>query len=180
MRRQQQQTWRRRQGGANRRRRGFTLMEVMITLFLLVGMGLMFGAVIPLQARSAHISNTYNQASLLCQHKIDQLRGAGFGSLNFAGLLNRGIIDDTSAAGLISSPYRFTVTDQLAADAGAATGFFPAGSTGTIDVRDYSAINASTPAGQLAYVTVTVRWTTTTGTTRSCTAATLISQAPYP
>ena len=47
-------------------------------------------------------------------------------------------------------------------------------------VARFRTINASTPAGQLAYVTVTVRWTTTTGTTRSCTAATLISQAPYP
>lgn len=67
------------------------------------------------------------------------MRGIGYGRLNYRELLNAGIIDMPHT----SSPYRFTVVDQL-------NTFYPQ-ATGTIAVTDFNA--------NIRRVTVTITWT---------------------
>lgn len=155
----------------NRTRRGqgagFTLMEIVLALTIFTMMTLMFAAVFPIAVRGAQFSNYYNQATLLGQHKIDQIRSAGFSvlqdptgsqSTSTSSLVSRNIIDSNSLSGS-TVPYTaaFTAIDNLASS-GTVQGLFPAGSTGTLSVVDYHTLNAAVPANKVDYVTVTINW----------------------
>ncbi len=140
--------------------RGFTLIEVSLALIVFLMMTLMFAAVFPTALRAAKFSNNYSQAAQIAQHKIDQMRAAGVSNLTAAGLQNQGITDSTAnpPSGL---PFTasFTSVDAIANDGNNNHGYFPVGSTGTITVQDYHAINAAIPAGQMDYATVLLNWT---------------------
>ncbi len=73
-------------------------------------------------------------------------------------LSSLGIVDGQNADG----SFDFTTVDNLTSS-GTTQGYFPAGSTGSITIQDYSATPAGSaagaPAGILAYVTVTIAWT---------------------
>lgn len=125
------------------RRRGFTLVEVMFSLIVLLMMTFVFAACFPLADRQATYASNYAQATFLAQHKIDELRTAGYDQLNYSSLISEGVID----AAPTTSPYSFTSTDNL-------TSFFPNGSTGTITV----VADPNAPAGTEDDVTVTVTW----------------------
>lgn len=139
---------------------GFTLIEVSLALIVFLMMTLMFAAVFPMALRAAKFSNNYAQAAQIAQHKIDQMRAAGVGNLNYTGLSGRGIIDPAPNV----SPYTFTGVDALAND-GSNHGYFPLGSTGTITVQDYhdfqtaAGVTPTVPLGVMDYVTVTLNWT---------------------
>ena len=98
----------------SRRQRGFTIMEVVLAMTVFLMMVLMFAAAFPLTVRAAQFSSNYAQATQLAQHKIDQLRAAGYGSLNGAALAGTGIINSaTPVANPAGSPtgstsYSFT------------------------------------------------------------------------
>ena len=62
-----------------------------MTVFMM--MTLVFAAVFPVALRGAQFSNNYAQAALLAQHKIDQLRAAGFSKMDYTDLNNLGIVD---------------------------------------------------------------------------------------
>ena len=143
-----------------RRQRGFTLMEVALSLIIFTMMTLMFGAVLPIAVRGAKHGNNYSQAAALAQRKVDQLRAVGYGRLfdNSAGtaknqLLAQNIINDQNGTSdpINGGSYDFTAIDHLTGNGG----FFPPGSTGTIAISPY----AGTPAGQMAQVKVTITWT---------------------
>ncbi len=142
-----------------RRQRGFTLLEVTLSLIIFTMMTLMFGAVLPIAVRGANHGNNYSQAAALAQRKIDQLRVAGYSRLfdNGGGsaltqLSNQNIVDgQNGASGAGGGAYDFTTQDHLTG----AGGFFPAGSTGTITVAH------DAQAAGVAQVTVTINWTGT-------------------
>jgi prepilin-type N-terminal cleavage/methylation domain-containing protein len=138
--------------------RGFTLAEVALSLIVFAMMSLVFSAVFPIAIKSAHYSNYYSQAALIAQHKIDQMRSAGFGKLDCTDLVSLGIVDNvTNECG---PSYSFAQADNLSGSNGQA-GFFPAGTTGTISIVDYSTLpNVSNPppAGNVYIVTVNVTW----------------------
>ena len=135
-----------------RRRRdrqgGFTLIEVALALVIFVMMALLFAAVFPVAVRGAQQSNNYDQAALLAQHKIDQLRAAGFGNLDSTDLVRLGIVDSAPT----TSPYSFTATDDLLGGSGG-NGYFPPGTTGTITIGPYGGTGGSVDA-----VTITISW----------------------
>ena len=140
-----------------RRRRGFTVLEVTLALIIFTMMTLLFGAVLPMAARSTKHSGSYSLATALAQRKIDQLRVAGYSRL-FDGsdgtalskLLAQKVVSSQTAAGV----YDFTPLDHLVGDGG----IFPPGSTGTLTVADgYNGV----PAGNVAVVTVKISWTGT-------------------
>ncbi len=140
---------------------GFTLAEVMLALVILAMMTIMFGAVFPMAVRGAQYSGNYTQAASLAQHKLDQLRGAGYTQLfiptGSTGLISRNLInavnpDDTAQV----RSYDFTTSDALVSD-GVTRGYYPLGSRGTITVAPYT--SGGVPAGALAWVTVTISWT---------------------
>ena len=145
-----------------RRQRGFTLMELVLSLIIFTMMTLMFGAVLPVAVHGAQHGDNYSQAAAIAQRKIDQLRAAGFnrlfdggGGSALAQLSAQNVVDGqigpTNPAG---GTYDFTTIDHLTG----AGGFFPAGSTGTITINNsYNGV----PAGNVAQITVTINWTGT-------------------
>lgn len=90
--------------------RGFTLIEVMVSLVVFAATSLVFAASVPLAEKASHVNGQYTQATSLCQHKIDQLRAVGYGRLNYLELSDAGIIDSSP----ISQPFSFAVVDEVA------------------------------------------------------------------
>jgi type II secretory pathway pseudopilin PulG len=96
-------------GGYSRRRRGFQLLEVIIATLLLSMAGTIFIALYPTATRSSRLVTSYSQAVSMVQHKADQLRAVGYGSLDYTNLHNSGLIDDSAK----TSPFRFEVVDKI-------------------------------------------------------------------
>ncbi|MGI4789838.1 MAG: type IV pilus modification PilV family protein [Janthinobacterium lividum] len=145
--------------------RGFTITEVALALIIFAMMTIMFAAVFPMTVRGAQYSGNYSQAAMLTQHKMDQIRSAGFGSLTRTALQNLSIIDTTQPSGYPASvtggtTYSFTTADTLVNN-GTGQGYFPPGSVGTVTICDYAALHPSSgvPTGKMDYVTVTLTWT---------------------
>ncbi len=111
----------------------------MFAIFVVAASAMIFSALIPPAVKSEKMTASHQQAISIVQHKIDQMRGVGYGRLTYAEMLDAGIID----ASHTSSPYRFTVVDQL-------NNFYPS-ATGTIAVADFDA--------NIRRVTVTITWT---------------------
>jgi type II secretory pathway pseudopilin PulG len=159
---------------------GFTLLETVFALIIFAMMGLVFSAVLPVSLRGARMNSHYAQAAALAQHKIAQIRAAGFASAqNPATLAGLGILDSGSATSL-AVPYTagFTASDHLGADS-AGNGIYPAGTTATVAVTDYAALNPSVPAGTVDCVTVTVQWPQSAVSGGSYTLSGLIIQSPH-
>jgi prepilin-type N-terminal cleavage/methylation domain-containing protein len=92
------------------RNRGFTLIEVMLSLMVFVVLTLIFAAAVPVAHKTAKMSGQYSQALSLCQHKIDQLRAVGYGRIDYDELSDAGIIDDSPSY----PPFSFVGVDQVA------------------------------------------------------------------
>ena len=89
---------------------GFTLIEVMVSVFILSAIALMFAVTIPAAKKAAYMNGQYAQAASLCQHKIDELRAIGPGRMDSAQELRDAQVIDTTPT---SSPYSFTALDNL-------------------------------------------------------------------
>ena len=142
-----------------RRQQGFTLLETVFALTIFTMIAVLFSAILPVSQREARSNAEYAQAAALVQHKIAQMRAAGFSSLqNPSSLAALGIIDSGSATSQ-TVPYTasFLASDHLAAGTGG-SGLFPAAATATIRVADYSSLNAAVPAGTVDNVTVALSW----------------------
>jgi type II secretory pathway pseudopilin PulG len=132
--------------------RGFTLAEVALAMIVFLMMTLMFAAVFPIAIRASHYSNNNAQAALLAQHKIDQLRSAGIGNLNYASLQHLGVVDQSTTE--TGPTYSFATADNL-------NSFFPSPATGQISIVDYSTISEvspAPPAGTVYVATITISW----------------------
>jgi len=128
---------------------GFTLIEVLLALAMLVVLTFVFTACATASRKVAKMNGQYSQAISLCQHKIDQLRAVGYGRVNYTELEDAEIIDGTPT----SSPYSFKVVDDVAA-------YLPS-PTATVRVQ-------SIASNQLK-VTATVTWRNTTYQTKTST-----------
>lgn len=117
---------------------GYTLIEVVVALFLTTLGAVMFGALMPMASKTSRMVGNYQQASSLVQHKVDQLRAVGYGRLTYTELRTAGIIDASPTV----PPYRFTGVDGLSS-------IYPQ-ATGTIDVTDYSS--------SIKRITVSLTW----------------------
>jgi prepilin-type N-terminal cleavage/methylation domain-containing protein len=141
----------------NKTRRGFTLVELTISLFVFGMMIMLFGATFPVATRAGHVGANYAQASLLAQQKVDQMRDLGFAGMNGSSLLGRSIIDSSTKNA--DGSYSFTIVDDLV-DNGTAVGYFPAGSTGKLWIgQALTSAGANAPSlAQAVQVTVTIAW----------------------
>jgi expansin (peptidoglycan-binding protein) len=128
-------------------------------MIIFLMMIIMFAAVFPLAVRGAIFSNNYAQAVALCQHKMDQLRDAGWNKMDYTDLNGDGVVD-TAAAGNqnIANGLSFVTTDNLAS-------FYPAGCTGTLKVTT----DANVAANTVDDVKITMTWTTGNGGSSSYT-----------
>lgn len=121
-------------------RRGFTLLEVMISMMTLAAIAIIFAGSVVLAEKTAHVNGQYAQAISLCQHKIDQIRAVGFGRLNYVELNDAGIVDDSPN----TSPFRFAQVDDVAS-------YLPSPSVCSVDV-------SPTNDPDINSVTVTLTW----------------------
>lgn len=162
---------------APRRRTGFTLIEMMIALFVFGMMVTLFGALMPIAGLGSRSSGSYAQAALLAQHKVDQVRQGGFHNLTGSQLVNMGIIDANAdgtpmttavPSGLPAgtTSYSFTAVDTLV-DSGTNKGYFPTGAQGVISLSPaLSGQGGSAPqVAQALQVTVTLTWPKSVGAT---------------
>jgi prepilin-type N-terminal cleavage/methylation domain-containing protein len=94
-------------------RPGFTLVEVVIALFVFALLMLVFSGSISVSMRASRLNSQYIQATSLCQHKIDQLRAVGFGRIDYTNLRNysgNAIIDSSPT----TQPFSFVTEDKIA------------------------------------------------------------------
>jgi len=184
------------QQNAQRRQRrpsinaGFTIAEVALSMIIFVMMTLMFAAVFPMAVRGAHFSSNYAQAATISQHKLDQLRAAGYGRLfnptGDNGLASLSIIDSPQPTGYPitgggATTYSFTTADNLVSS-GTSRGYFPGGSVGTVTIQDYNTFNtgAGVAGGTLAYVTVKIAWSGASLAPSNYRVSTIIAKAAQP
>jgi type II secretory pathway pseudopilin PulG len=148
--------------------RGFTLVEVGLSLGIFSMMLLMFGAIFPLALRASQMSNDYMQAETLVQQKLDDARQAGYSNLNTTGLQGAQVIDNPQPSGYpstsgTSTTYSFTSADNLA-------NYFPAGVVGTLTVTP----DANAPSGTAYDVSANIAWSGEGNLSRSFSATTKI------
>lgn len=98
----------------------------------------MFYALMPMASKTGKMVGNSSQAASLVQHKIDQLRGVGYGRLTYKELANAGIIDLSPGA----SPFSFKTVDNL--------GSLYTNPVATVTVSDYTT--------DIRQVTVTMTW----------------------
>lgn len=124
---------------AGRHRRGITSLEILFAVTLVFAASMMYVALVPSALKTERMMANHQQATSLLQHKVDQLRGVGYGRLTYDELKDAGIIDATPT----SSPYRFNTVDRL-------TDYYKA-ATGTITITDFDTNNKR--------VVLTLTWT---------------------
>lgn len=128
-----------------RRRRvaGFTLAEVVLSIFLLAVVAVVFGALYPTSQRLGGNTKWRATALLLAERRMEAIKLLGYGNLTYDGLRAYGLID----ASPNTSPFSFTNTDSAQNESPAR--LLPQG-TGEIVVEDV--------AWDVKRVTVRVRW----------------------
>jgi prepilin-type N-terminal cleavage/methylation domain-containing protein len=162
---------------ANNRRskcRGFTIMEVVLAMTILLLMVTLYGAVAPICLQATRASGDYSMVEAVAHHKIEQLRGCGFNNITQTELASLAIIDSTQPTGYPnnaptgfpggSTAYSFTTADNL-------TGFLPSNATGIMTV----APDPNAPSGQAYDVNITITWKSATSPTRSYTDCAIIA-----
>ncbi len=125
---------------ATRRRKtaGFTFTEAIVGIFIVALSAAIYCSLLPMAFKTGKMVGNSNQASSLVQHKIDQMRGVGWGRLTYKELSNAGIVDASPNA----APFNFKTVDNLSA--------IYVTPTATIDVADYNT--------EIKKVTVTLTW----------------------
>ncbi|MEN6358031.1 MAG: prepilin-type N-terminal cleavage/methylation domain-containing protein [Armatimonadota bacterium] len=93
--------------------RGFTLVEVAVSLLAFSVVVVIFASSVLMAEKSAHVNGQYAQAISLCQHKIDQARAVGFGQLNDESLLTGEIVDSVIGDSVYSFADQDSVADYL-------------------------------------------------------------------
>jgi type II secretory pathway pseudopilin PulG len=122
-----------------RRRKGFTLLEAVLAIFVLAATATVFFAMLPTAVKTGKMVGNHQQAASLVQHKIDQLRGIGYGRLTYNEMRDAGVIDSDA----IASPFTFETVDGLDA--------IFVEPNATIAIEDFST--------EVKQVTVTLTWT---------------------
>lgn len=145
------------------------LIEIIFSLFLFMMMALMFAAVIPVATRSSRYSSSYAMAAQIAQHKIDQIRDAGYAKCNGTQLAALNLIDSATpveSAGTAET-FAFTNRDNLLA-------YFPNGATGTVTTDNYAP--SSTGTGfNIRQVTITITWRDAGGPTSTFSTSALVA-----
>jgi prepilin-type N-terminal cleavage/methylation domain-containing protein len=134
---------------------GFSLLEVMVAALILALTATAFAALYPQAHQLRSRAENMTRATMLAQHKIEQLRNLAFTDLNYEALRVANVID----ASPTSSPYTFTEIDSLTND-------LPQGS-GTLTIVEQEE--------NLVRVDVTVSWDGAVSSATSVTTSTYIA-----
>lgn len=119
-------------------KRGASLLDAVVTLFLVGLIGLMFSAIFPAATACSRQAQEYKVAVALAQRKMEQVRSLRYELLTPSVLRVNGAIDSSVGA----SPYAFTTADSLPSKL--------TQGTGDLGIQSLS--------DSLKQVTVTVSW----------------------
>lgn len=144
-----------------KRQRGFSLIEVLIAIFLVVMCSMIVVATMPIATASREKADLMSKATGIAQKQIEALRGVGYPNLVPSRMLTLGLID--SMTPVATNTYSFTNADTLAFDSPAQV--LPSG-TGRVMVEQVDF--------DLRRVTVTITYSDR-GTTRTSRLATLVA-----
>ncbi len=112
------------------RRRGFSLIEVLIAIFLVVTCMLIVVSTMPISTASRAKADLSSKAIGLAQKQLEALKGVGYPNLTPSQLFAKGLIDSSSA--VETNTYSFTGADGAANDSPAMV--LPAG-TGRVTIE---------------------------------------------
>lgn len=143
-----------------RRRRAFTLMEVVLSIFLLAVVAVIFGALFPIGQRLSGGAKWRAVALMLAERRMEAVKLLGYGNLTYDGLRAYGLIDTSPN----TSPFSFTNTDDASNESPAK--MLPQG-TGQIVVEDV--------AWDVKRVIVRVSWQDVNGRTQTVELRTLVT-----
>ena len=129
-----------------RRNRGFSLIEVLLAIFLVALSALMVGATMPVANVSRAKANLEDKAMGLAQKQLEAIRGLGYSNASPTQLYSYGLIDSTST--IATNTYSFSNSDSAALDSPAR--ILPGGS-GKVLIEQVDL--------DLRRVIVTVSWT---------------------
>jgi type II secretory pathway pseudopilin PulG len=152
----------------SRKMRGIGMIEVLFSLFIFVMMTLMFAAVVPAAVRNSRYTSSYAQAVQLAQHKIDQVRDAGFAKCDGASLNTLGVIDSATPiyTNGTTNRYSFTTRDNLLS-------YFPAGATGTLTISPWEP-SYNGASYTIMHVQIDLAWRDAGGAASSYSTATVV------
>lgn len=142
-------------------RRGFSLVETLIAIFLVVTCMLVVVATMPLATASRAKADLLSRATGLAQKQIEAMRGVGYPNLTGTQMASYGLVD--SGTPIATNTYSFTNADSLANDSPARV--LPSG-TGTVMVEQVDV--------DLRRITVVVTYRDR-GTTRTVRLGTLVA-----
>jgi prepilin-type N-terminal cleavage/methylation domain-containing protein len=97
-----------------RRGKAFTLIEVLIALFLLVMCAFIVSASMPIANASRSKANDLNKAMSLAQKEMEAIRGVGYPGITPDVLVAKGLLD--SATAVTPNTYSFTNSDKVVRD----------------------------------------------------------------
>lgn len=144
-----------------KRRKGFTFIEVVLAIFLVVTSATIALATMPLSTSSRVKADLNNRATSLAQKQLEAIRGRGYANATASQLYAVGLIDNTTE--ITTNTYAFTNNDSAALDNPAKV--LPSG-TGTVKVEQVDL--------DLRRITVTVNWVDR-GVNRSLVVGTLVA-----
>jgi len=123
-------------------------LDVMVGIFLLAVVALVYSATIGAAVVSRAKADERTKASAIINRHIESCRNLGYGNLNYSSLVYYNLIDSTPT----SAPYSFTNAGPTASDRVSAI------------LRDgQGTINITDPTTTIRRITVTVTWTSRTG-----------------
>ena len=143
------------------RKRAFSLIEVLLAIFLVALSALLVGATMPVASVSRAKANFQDKAMGMAQKQLEAIRGLGYSNASPTQLFSYGLIDSTSA--IAANTYSFTNSDSTSLDN--PSRILPSGS-GKVMIEQVDL--------DLRRVTVTVSWSDR-GTVKSYVLGTLIA-----
>jgi type II secretory pathway pseudopilin PulG len=96
------------------RRAGFSYIEVLLAIFLVVTSATIVLSTMPLSTSSRIKADYLNRATSLAQKQLEAIRGRGYQNATVAQLYAAGLIDSTTP--IATNTYAFTNSDSAALD----------------------------------------------------------------
>lgn len=100
--------------GSVMKRRGFSLIEVLIAVFLVVLCAMIVGATMPIATASREKSDLLTKATGLAQKQLEAIRGVGYPNVVPSQLVFFGLIDNVTP--VATNTYSFTNADSAVFD----------------------------------------------------------------
>ncbi len=146
-----------------RKNRGFTIIDSMIGVMVLLMGALSFTAALPVVSRSQKVADDQSKAVQIAQWQVEQVRQAGFLNLSFERLYPLGLVDDWNGSG----PMTFTTAPNVESGR-----FSP-----SLQLRDgVGELVIEDASDSIREVRVTVKWKSPAGNDRSVMLSTLVGR----